>query len=66
MQDQSQPLVVLMEDDLIHTTESPFCSLDPTCFCHVDPLLLAEVTHQIEEGLLTSDEATRVVMGLQL
>ncbi len=36
MQDQSHPLVILMEDDLIHTSENPFCSTDPTCGCHED------------------------------
>jgi len=65
VQDQPQPLVVLMEDDLIHTPESPFCS-DTTCPCREDPLLLAELDQQVTDGLLTPDEATAIVLGKTL
>lgn len=63
MQKQVQPVVIRMEVDLIHTQEHPFCSIDPTCPCHEDPELLTDVAQAVEQGLLTPDEATRVVMG---
>ncbi len=66
MQGQSQdPITIPMEDDLAHTATDPFCS-DPTCPDKKDPELLAEVTRQVEDGLLTPDEATRTVLGRQL
>lgn len=66
MQDRFQnPIIIPMEDDPIHTHTNPFCS-DPTCPDKDDPELLAEVAQQVEDGLLTPDEATRVVQGRQL
>ena len=59
------PIVIPMEDDQVHTSDSPFCS-DPTCPCHSDSLLLAEVCQQYEDGLLTADEATNYVLGKML
>ncbi len=63
MQKQDQPIVIRMEVELIHTQEHPFCNIDPTCSCHEDPELLTDVAQAVEQGLLTPDEATRVVMG---
>ena len=63
MQKQDQPIVIRMEDDLIHTQEHPFCCIDPTCPCHEDPELLTDVARAVEQGLLTPNEATRVVTG---
>ena len=60
---QSQRPIVIMEDDLIHTTDHPFCSTDPTCPCHEDPDLLAEVAEAVQQGLLTPQEATLFVAG---
>ena len=65
MREQPQPIVILMEDPIIHTDDHPFCG-DPTCLCAEDPALLAELTHQVEEGLLTSAEATNIVKGKTL
>ena len=66
MQGQSQdPIVIQMGDDLVHTKTNPFCS-DPTRPDKNDPELLAEVARQVEDGLLTPDEATRTVLGRQL
>lgn len=53
------------EDDLLHTPTDPFCQ-DPSCPCHEDPLLIAEVAAQVENGLLTPTEATRLVKGEML
>ncbi|HZS77784.1 MAG TPA: hypothetical protein VFA41_14315 [Ktedonobacteraceae bacterium] len=57
--------VIPNEDEISHSVMSPFCS-DPTCPCHEDPELIAEVATQVEEGLLTPAEATRLVAGEQL
>src|SRR5229473_926886 len=61
------PLVIQYDegDEIIHTDEHPFCSFDETCGCHSDPLLLAEVQQQVEAGILTDEEATRLVAGKQ-
>lgn len=57
--------IVASEDELLHTLESPFC-WDASCPCHEDPELIAEVATQVEDGLLTPAEATRLVAGEQL
>ncbi len=61
-----ETIVILMEDPIIHTQQNPFCSIDPNCPCHDDPELIAEVTQEVEQGLLTPDEATRLIMGQQV
>ena len=59
------PIVIPMEDDLVHIDHDSFCS-DPSCPCHSDPTLIAEVNQQYQDGLLTADEATNYVMGKTL
>lgn len=54
--------VIPYEDDIIYTIETPFC-WDNTCGCHEDPELIAEVAHQLEDGLLTPEEATYTIQG---
>ena len=65
--DRSIPIP--MEDDLVHTAENPVCD-DPTCPDKDDEELLAEYAQQlapyVQDGLLTPDEATRLVQGRQL
>ena len=56
-------IVVPVEDELLHTPEKPFCFVDPTCPCHEDQTLTAEVAVFVLEGLMTSDEATAFVAG---
>lgn len=51
-----------MEDDVLHTGPFPFC-YDPTCLCHEDETLIAQVADAVNEGLLTSEEASNVVAG---
>ena len=63
MQKRDQPIVIPMEDDILHTQEHPFCSIDPSCPCHEDPGLLSDIAQAVEQGFLTSDEATRIAMG---
>jgi len=60
------PYLVLMENPIIHTTEHPFCGIDPTCGCHEDPELIAEVHAAVEQGLITPKEATLIIQGKTL
>ncbi len=64
-QQEQIPIVIPMEDPIIHTADQPFCS-DPTCPCKEDPELIAEVAAQVEQGLLTHEEATQVIAGKTL
>lgn len=63
-QDQPQRPIVLMEDDPIHTLQTPFC-LDGTCPCHESSELVDLVAQQVSAGLLTPAEASRLVSGQQ-
>ncbi len=63
-QDQT-PIVIPVEDPILHTQSHPFCG-DPTCPCKEDPELLAEVALAVENGLLTVGEATNLVKGKAL
>lgn len=62
MPKQKRPIPIPVEDDILHTQETPFCD-HPRCPCHDDSELLSDVALAIDQGLLTPDEATRVVMG---
>jgi hypothetical protein len=49
-------LIVLMEDELIHTDAHPFCS-DFTCPCHQDSdLFYTHITQPFIDGLLAYEE----------
>jgi len=63
---QQHPLIVLMEDEIIRTDDHPFCNIDPTCGCHEDSRLLAEVHEAVEQGLITQAEATLIIQGKTL
>ncbi len=60
-----RPIPIPMEDDLVHTDDSPFCS-DPTCPDKEDEATINVVAQLVEDGLYTPDEATRFVQGRQL
>jgi hypothetical protein len=60
-----EPIVIPMEDDLVHTDHDSFCS-DPTCPCHEESVDLDTVAGMVEDGLFTPAEATRFVQGRQL
>ena len=62
---QQHPLLVLMEDPILHTTERPFCG-DPSCPCSEDPALIAEVNEAVKRGLITPEEATLIIQGKTL
>jgi hypothetical protein len=61
-QQEQTPIVIPMEDPILHMKSHPFCS-DPTCPCHEDSELLSVVAQAVEQGPLTPDEATRLVEG---
>jgi hypothetical protein len=55
---EQQPIVIPMEDDLIHTADHPFCSIDPTCPCHEDHELIAkECSHDYDATFTTTTTA---------
>lgn len=59
-------LVVLMEDEIIHTDEHPFCG-DWKCPCHFDEDYVWEHhTQPYRSGLLTWEEAGRLLYGRQV
>ena len=64
-----RPIPIPMEDDLVHTPDHWICA-DPTCPDKDDEELLAEAAQQVapyvQDGLLTPDEATRLVQGRQV
>jgi hypothetical protein len=61
-QQERTPIVIPVEDDILHTQSHPFCG-DSTCPCHEDQELLSDVAQAVEQGLLTPYEATRFVEG---
>ena len=57
---------VIPVDALVHTTSHPFCQ-DVTCPCHEENQdAIAAAAQAITDGLLTPDEATRLVLGKQV
>jgi len=57
--------IPVIESDLVHTTELPFC-LDASCACHEDQELIGQVSQQVQNGLLTPEEANYLVAGKTL
>ena len=60
------PIPIPMEDPIVHTAEHPICGIDPTCPCSEDQEALATLAQQVQEGLLTAEEATNYVLGKML
>lgn len=58
----TDPILIPMEDEVIHTPEHPFCA-DPFCPCHEDNMLIGEIAAQVEDGTLTPKQATDIVSG---
>ena len=56
-------IVILVEDEPLHTPEKPFCFVDRQCPCHDDQILIAEVANFVSQGLMTPDEASAFVAG---
>ena len=58
------PISIPMEDDPVHTAVTYyFCPDDPTCPCHDDRLLIADLAALVEAGEISADEATAIVTG---
>lgn len=57
---------VIPVDSKEHTDDHPFCLTDPTCPCHEDAELLTPIAQAVNDGLMTSNEATDYVMGRTL
>ena len=55
-------IFVVPDDQPLHSAENPFC-YDPTCPCHEDESLVADVNAAYQEGIITADDATRIVWG---
>lgn len=61
------PPSVILEDGTQHLPPYYFCTTgDPTCPCHDDPILITHVHAEVMAGLLTPEEATRIVQGTQI
>ena len=46
----------------LHTEEHPFC-WDETCPCHDDSDAIAGIANAINDGIITSDDAQRIIKG---
>jgi hypothetical protein len=46
----------------LHTADTPFC-WDETCPCHEDGDALAEIHDAINAGIITPDDAQRILKG---
>lgn len=55
-------LVILCEDDLLHTVNKPFC-WDSVCGCHRDDTLFREVQQFVLDGLMTPHEVMLFIAG---
>ena len=60
------PIVIPMEDPILHTAVHPFCGIDLACPCYEDQEALAALAQQVEDGLLTPEEATNIATGKTL
>jgi hypothetical protein len=49
-------------DPFVHTKKHPFC-IDPFCPDKEDQEAIGVVNQQYQDGLVTADEATRIVQG---
>lgn len=59
-------IVIQCEDEIIHTNERPFCG-DWQCPCHFDEEYVWEHhTQPYRSGLLTWEEAGRLLYGKQV
>ena len=55
-------LPVIPTDTYRHSETNPFCFV-PSCPCHEDKDNIAEIAQYVNDGLLTSKEATEYVAG---
>ncbi len=55
-------VLVVPEEHLLHTAVNPFC-WDETCPCHDDADAIAGINDAINNGIITADDAKRIVKG---
>jgi len=55
-------VLVVPDAQPLHTEEHPFCG-DPTCPCSEDKETLTELDQAVRDGLITLDDATRIIKG---
>ncbi len=53
---------VIPDPQPLHTPEHPFCG-DPTCPCYGDNDNIAAINDAINDGIITADDATRIIKG---
>ncbi len=58
----AHPLHFLLENDLIHTQQDPFC-VDPTCPYHEDRSFIEELNDRVEAGLMTTTPSLPPLQG---
>lgn len=58
--DEYYVVPVIQVDWLIHTNEQPECS-EPDCFCHA--ARRDELAQNYQDGLVTAEDATRILSG---
>jgi hypothetical protein len=54
---------VIPVDYVVHTSEMPFCFVDPTCPCHDDHEEIQKVVVWVLDGLMTEEEAVNFIAG---
>ncbi len=57
------PVIPIEDGYLLHSADRPFCPVDPSCPCHEDSELIAEVNQFVQDGLMSPQEATDFVAG---
>jgi hypothetical protein len=63
MQHYGDNFIPVIPDTIpIHTKEHPFCG-DPTCICYEDKDAISDLSQAIKDGLITTDDATRIIKG---
>ena len=55
-------VLVVPEEHLLHTADNPFC-WDETCPCHDDSDAIASIANAINDGIITTDDAQRIIKG---
>ena len=53
---------IIFVDHKEHTASRPFC-WNPQCPCHEDREAIVEINKAVQDGLMTSEEATLCVRG---
>jgi hypothetical protein len=55
-------VLVVPEERPLHTPEHPLCG-DPTCPCYEDQQNRKQLAQAIKDGLITLDDANRIMKG---